>query len=72
MEQTDETGYLLLGTGRYEHAPAFVREAAAAAGLTEVSCAEVPLRMELGQPVLGLVWVLRKGPPRGGAAALSS
>lgn len=60
VERTHEAGYHLTSTGRYEHAPAFVRDAALAAGLTEVSADEVVLRVEQGQPVAGLVWVLRK------------
>jgi predicted TPR repeat methyltransferase len=60
VEQSDEAGYRLTATGRYEHAPAFVRASAAAAGLTEVSVDEVTLRREQGQPVVGLVWVLRR------------
>jgi predicted TPR repeat methyltransferase len=61
VEQTGEDGYHLTAAGRYEHAPSFVREAAAAAGLTEVSVGEVTLRMEQSHPVSGLVWVLCKG-----------
>jgi predicted TPR repeat methyltransferase len=60
VERTDEAGYHLTTTGRYEHAPAFVRDVAAAAGLTEVSADEVVLRVEQARPVAGLVWVLRK------------
>jgi predicted TPR repeat methyltransferase len=63
VEQTDEAGYRLMPTGRYAHAATFVREVTAAAGLTEVSADEVVLRVEQGQPVAGLVWVLRKGAP---------
>jgi predicted TPR repeat methyltransferase len=60
VERTDEAGYHLTTTGRYEHAPTFVRDAATASGLTEVSADEVVLRVEQGRPVAGLVWVLRK------------
>jgi predicted TPR repeat methyltransferase len=61
VERTDEADYHLTATGRYEHAPAFVRGVAAAAGLTQVSAEEVVLRVEQARPVAGLVWVLRKG-----------
>jgi predicted TPR repeat methyltransferase len=60
VERTDEAGYHLTTTGRYEHAPTFVRDAATASGLTEVSVDEVILRVEQARPVAGLVWVLRK------------
>jgi predicted TPR repeat methyltransferase len=63
--ETAGAGYHLTATGRYEHAPAFVRAAAAAAGLTEVSADPGILRSEQGQPVLGMVWVLRKDAPVG-------
>jgi predicted TPR repeat methyltransferase len=63
VERASEAGYHLTGTGRYEHAPAFVREVAAAVGLTEVSADEVVLREEQARPVAGIVWVLRKDAP---------
>ena len=66
VEQADEAGYHLMPTGRYAHAPTFVREVAAAAGLTEVSIDDVVLRVEQGQPVAGLVWVLRNDAPVAG------
>jgi len=59
-ERTDEAGYWLQASGRYQQSPAFVREAAAAAGLGVVSVGEVVLRMEQAQPVAGQVWVLRR------------
>ncbi len=37
-----------------------MREAAAGAGLVEVSAEAAVLRVEMAQPVAGLVWVLRK------------
>jgi predicted TPR repeat methyltransferase len=61
VERTEEVGYQLQGSGRYQHAPAFVREAAAAAGMGEVSVGEVVLRVEQAQPVAGQVWVWRTG-----------
>jgi predicted TPR repeat methyltransferase len=60
VERSDEAGYHLNPTGRYEHAPDHVRAAAAAAGLAEVSTAEVVLRREQGHSVEGTVWVLRQ------------
>jgi predicted TPR repeat methyltransferase len=63
VEQSAGAGYRLTTTGRYEHAPAFVREAAAASGLGEVSADEVILRVEQGRPVAGRVWVLRRDAP---------
>lgn len=61
VERASSAGYQLTTTGRYEHAPAFVRDVAAASGLTEVSSDEVVLRVEQARPVAGLVWVLQKG-----------
>ena len=52
--------YQLTSSGRYEHAPVFVRKAAAAAGLTEVSSEAVILRKEHSSQIEGLVWVFGK------------
>ncbi len=60
VEVSEDEGYQLTSSGRYVHAPAFVRKAAAAAGLTEVSVDAVILRKEHSSFISGLVWVLRK------------
>lgn len=60
VEVSADDGYQLTSSGRYQHASAFVREAAAAAGLTEVSSDAVILRKEHSGRIEGLVWVLRK------------
>lgn len=59
MCEGDE-GYALGSSGRYVHTPAFVRAAAAAAGLLEVSVNAVTLRREQSRAVKGLVWVWRR------------
>jgi len=60
VEQTDEAGHPLRETGRYQHGEAYVREVAAGGGFEEVSADAVVLRVEQGQPVAGVVWVLRR------------
>lgn len=57
-------GYVLTRSGRYAHAPDYVRDAAAAAGFEEIRSRTAALRTEYGAPVEGYLTVLRKGPPR--------
>jgi predicted TPR repeat methyltransferase len=52
--------FRLTDTGRYNHHPDHVRDAAAAAGLTVESLTQAFLRMEYGEEVMGLFAVLRK------------
>jgi predicted TPR repeat methyltransferase len=59
-EPSDGDGYDLAKSGRYRHAPAFVRASASAAGLDELAAEEVVLREERAQPVAGVVWVMRR------------
>jgi predicted TPR repeat methyltransferase len=75
VEHSDEPGYRLGDTGRYRHAAAFVREAAATAGLSELSVGEGVLRSEQAHPVMGLIWVFRRGgqsPPAPGVGPTDS
>jgi predicted TPR repeat methyltransferase len=59
MERGDRYPFHLTDTGRYEHHPDHVREAAAAAGLTVVYLQDAFLRMEYGSSVTGLFAVLK-------------
>ncbi|MDR3496122.1 MAG: tetratricopeptide repeat protein [Ancalomicrobiaceae bacterium] len=47
------------GSGRYAHTKAHVEAAATAAGLADIGCVAVDLRMEGGRPVAGLVVTAR-------------
>jgi predicted TPR repeat methyltransferase len=60
VEVSADEQYQLTSSGRFGHAPAFVREAAAAAGLIEVSVDAVILRKQQSSLVEGMVWVFRK------------
>lgn len=60
VEDSEDDGYQLASSGRYQHAMAYVRETAAAAGFTEVSADAVILRKEHSSLIKGIVWVLRK------------
>ncbi len=60
VEAGDAPGYALSGSGRYVHAPAYVRETAAAAGLREILSRTDRLRTEYGAPVTGYLCVLEK------------
>ena len=53
-------GYVLTGSGRYAHAPAYVRAAAEAAGFAEIRAVEDRLRTEYGEAVAGYVTALQK------------
>jgi len=59
MERGDRYPFHLTDTGRYEHHPDHVREAAAAAGLTVAYLQDAFLRMEYGSSVTGLFAVLK-------------
>jgi predicted TPR repeat methyltransferase len=52
--------FALTDSGRYQHHPDHVREAAAAAGLQVERLEEAFLRMEYGEEVIGLFAILRK------------
>jgi predicted TPR repeat methyltransferase len=60
VERCDGDGHVLGASGRYAHSDAFVRAAAAAAGLALLSEAEVTLRTELHRPVIGGCYLLRR------------
>jgi len=60
MERGQTYPFRITDTGRYEHHPDHVREAAAAAGLKVAYLEEAFLRMEYGTPVTGLFAVLKK------------
>ncbi len=60
VERQGGEGFVLLPNGRYAHADAFVRAAGSSAGLALVEEAEVTLRTELHQPVIGGCYVFRR------------
>jgi len=63
VEHLDETGgpdYRVDPTGRYLHAPAYLRRSAETVGLSYEAEKPVALRQELGKDVQGLVFRLRK------------
>jgi len=60
MERGQTYPFRITDTGRYEHHPDHVREAAAAAGLKVAYLEDAFLRMEYGTPVTGLFAVLKK------------
>jgi predicted TPR repeat methyltransferase len=60
MERGQTYPFRITDTGRYEHHPDHVREAAAAAGLGVAYLEDAFLRMEYGTPVTGLFAVLKK------------
>ena len=60
VERGETESFRLTDSGRYVHSESHIRAAASAAGLSIVRVAEVQLRYEYGQPVVGLVTVLRK------------
>ena len=60
MERGPNYPFHLTDTGRYEHHPDHVRDAAAAAGLAVAYLNEAFLRMEYGSPVTGIFAVLKR------------
>jgi len=60
MERGQTYPYRITDTGRYEHHPDHIREAAAAAGMKIGYLEDAFLRMEYGSPVTGLFAVLKK------------
>jgi predicted TPR repeat methyltransferase len=61
VERGDSAPFQLTDSGRYVHTESHVRAAADDAGLTVSSVRETVLRYEYGEPVAGLVVVLRRG-----------
>jgi predicted TPR repeat methyltransferase len=62
MERGDRYPFRLTDTGRYEHHPDHVREAASAADLAVARLEEAFLRLEYGARVTGIYAVLQKRP----------
>lgn len=60
VERGTRPPFTLTDSGRYAHTAAHIREAASDAGLSVVSVTEGFLRQEYGEPVIGLVNVLRR------------
>ena len=59
--QTLEDGDWALGEDhRYAHSRAYLERCAAAAGLESASCEAVPLRLDAGKPVNGMIFIARK------------
>jgi predicted TPR repeat methyltransferase len=61
LQSTGAAGAHLTSSGRYEHGTSYVREAAAAKNLIEISLTAVTLRKEQSRAVEGCVWVFQKG-----------
>jgi predicted TPR repeat methyltransferase len=59
VERGDTGSFRLTDSGRYVHGESHIREAADAAGFEVVSAESATLRYEYGDPVAGLVVVLR-------------
>lgn len=53
--------YILRNTARYAHTRTYVEGLARRFGFEHVSCEEFCIRMELGQPIAGMIHVLRLG-----------
>src|SRR5207247_2095445 len=60
VERSEAEPFRLTDSGRYVHSDTHIREAAYDAGLDVVRIAEEILRYEYGEPVKGLVTVLRR------------
>jgi len=60
MERGQTYPFRITDTGRYEHHPDHIREAAAAAGMKVAYLEDAFLRMEYGSPVTGLFAVLKR------------
>jgi predicted TPR repeat methyltransferase len=60
MERGQTYPFRITDTGRYEHHPDHIREAAAAAGMNVAYLEDAFLRMEYGAPVTGLFAVLKR------------
>jgi predicted TPR repeat methyltransferase len=60
LEHGQTEPYRLTDSGRYSHSPSHVHQAAESAGLTVARITETILRYEYGEPVEGLVAVLRR------------
>ena len=60
LERGTRAPFHLTDTGRYNHHPDHIREAAAACGMEAVTISEKFLRMEYGEEVMGLFAVLRE------------
>jgi predicted TPR repeat methyltransferase len=59
VERGEVAPFRLTDSGRYAHTESHIREAAQAAGLTVAAISQIVLRYEYGEPVAGLVAVLR-------------
>jgi predicted TPR repeat methyltransferase len=60
VEHRKGRGWRLLDSGRYAHSTAWVRRAAAEAGLEEIRATTGTLRLEYGEPLEGYVAVMRR------------
>jgi predicted TPR repeat methyltransferase len=58
--EADEPDYLLTISGRYSHARSYIRAAAREARLSLIRIEPAVLRSEMGKPVNGLVFTLRR------------
>jgi predicted TPR repeat methyltransferase len=70
VERSTVEPWQLTVSGRYAHGADYLRTAAEAAGLEVMHLAENVIRMEYGEPVVGLITILRRprqGEPRSGA-----
>jgi predicted TPR repeat methyltransferase len=60
VERTDKPGFHLTDSGRYQHSREHITEAATEAGFLVEELSEAILRYEYGEPVHGLLALLRK------------
>jgi len=67
LERGTRAPFHLTDTGRYNHHPDHIREAAAACDMEAVTVFEKFLRMEYGEEVMGLFTVLREVGTNNGA-----
>lgn len=57
VEKSDGDGWALLASLRFAHSEAYIRAIASESGLEIISTAQAPLRLDRGEPVLGLIVV---------------
>ena len=60
LEGSNSNGFILQESARFSHSKEYIGETANSAGLSVISCIEVPLRFDGGNAVQGYVFVLQK------------
>jgi predicted TPR repeat methyltransferase len=59
-ERCDGDGFTLRPSGRFAHGESYIRTLAARFGFEVVICVDVDVRIELGEPIEGQIFVLRR------------